>query len=253
MKCNKLRNTAVNLLFPPECIICGERINVTCELSKINCICKRCRPSYESIFSEVCPLCNRSVSTCTCGVRIGSAEISPLAKCFFYKPKKERFVGNSVIYAIKHTDDKRITEMMALELSRSLTDMMRAENIDPCECIFTFVPRRKRAIRKDGFDQGRRLANYCATFCGVKRGAKPLFVRSSGREQKKLNALRRRKNITESIRVRNGAEKRICGRTVCIVDDVVTSGATMKAAEKLLLEAGAERVIFACVAKTKNE
>lgn len=249
---SKILNTVVNLLFPPTCMICGERISAICDLTGVNCVCDTCRTSYESNFNEVCSTCNGSVFRCTCGVKMGRGEISPLAKCFFYKPQKENSSSNRIIYAIKHVDDKRITKMMAKELSGSVLEMLNGEGIKPNECIFTFVPRRRAAINKDGFDQGKRLANYTARACGVKRGAKSLLIRLGGREQKRLDAKKRRENIAGALRLKYGSPKKIKGKAICIVDDVVTSGATMKAAEKLLLSTGAKRVIFACVARTKN-
>lgn len=184
---------------------------------------------------------------------MGRGEISPLAKCFFYKPQKESYAGNRVIYAIKHVDDKRITKMMAKELSFSIREMMDSEGLELPECIFTFVPRRASAIYKDGFDQGKRLAIYTARVCGKPYKAKSLIVRRGGKEQKKLDARKRQKNLSGTLELKPFAKRKIRGKTVCVVDDVVTSGATMKSAERLLLSAGAERVIFACIARTRNE
>lgn len=252
MKISSIHNVAVNLLFPPECIFCSERINVISSPSKINCVCDKCRPSYESKFSEVCPTCNKSVSTCLCGAKIGRREISPIAKCFYYKSQSDTKKDNSAVYAIKHVDDKRITKFFARELSISVLDMLKSEGIDPRECVFTFVPRRAKAKNKDGFDQGERLAKYTASACGRRRGYRSLFVRFKGKEQKKLSALAREKNLSDSIRMKPLIKKKIRGKAVCVIDDVVTSGATMRTAEKLLLLSGAERVVFACVARTKK-
>ncbi len=253
MKNSKIKNAAINLLFPPKCIICGERIAVMSALTEIVCVCRRCRASYEGIFLEVCPTCNLSVSACRCGVKRGRTEISPLAKCFFYKPSKENSVGNKVIFAIKHTDDKRITKLLSRELSDSVISMLTAEGIEPNECIFTFVPRRKSAVLRDGFDQGARLARYTAKACGNERGAKSVFRRFGDKEQKKLAANQREKNLQDALGARFMARRAVEGKSVCVIDDVVTSGATMRAAEKALLSWGAKRVVFACVARTKGE
>ncbi len=193
-----------------------------------------------------------SVSRCTCGVKIGRAEISPIAKCFYYKPSKESSVQNRAVYSLKHTDDKRIAEFLCAELVDSVGEMLKSEGIQPYECIFTYVPRRGAAIHKNGFDQGRRLAYYTALGFG-KKNFRRLIFRVGGREQKKLDSSGRQKNLGGAIRLGCFAKGRISGKVVCVVDDVVTSGATMAAAEKILLAGGAKRVVFACVARTKSD
>ena len=242
---------ALNLLFPPKCMVCGRRIDVAENILSLNCICDKCRPNYEMGFYSVCGECNLAVSVCTCGAKIGKREISPIAKCFYYKPDCERGTHNRIIYSLKHRDDKRFSRFLGRELSSSVGNMLSKEGIDPDLCIFTYVPRRREAINKDGFDQGKRLARYTAFELGMKRSFRTLIIRRDGDEQKKLNKVQRQKNLENSLRLRRGVK--LSGKTVCVIDDVVTSGATMLAAEKLLITGGAERVVFACVARSRSE
>ena len=247
-----VKNTVVNLLYPPKCMVCGRRIDVLSSISSLNCLCEDCRPTYEAGFSEVCGDCNKAVSRCLCGVKIGKSEIKPLAKCFYYRIDKESSTQNRVIYSVKHRDDKRISLFLACELASSVRNLMDIEGIELDECIFTFVPRKYKSVCKDGFDQGKRLSLFLARELGVRRRFKKTLVRLGGREQKKLNAMQRQANLTEALKIKKSAVKCIFGKTVCVVDDVVTSGATMRAAEKLLLSAGAKRVIFATVSRSKG-
>ena len=205
------------------------------------------------MFSEVCSGCNKSVSSCSCGIKVANHEMGPMIKCFYYKPSRESYVGNRVIFALKHTDDKRIAKMLARELATSLDNVLKSEGSVSDECVFTFVPRRKSAIFKDGFDQGLRLAKYSARYCGSGYKFRRLFIRSNSREQKKLKLGGRISNLEASLALRPLAKRALAGKTVVLVDDVVTSGATMRAAEKLLLSLGAKQVIFACVARTLSD
>jgi predicted amidophosphoribosyltransferase len=71
------------------------------------------------------------------------------------------------------------------------------------------------------------------------------------RQQKELDAAAREKNAAHSFEVVDGS--RIKGRTVLLIDDVCTTGASLAACTALLMEAQAERVICAVVAQTEQE
>jgi predicted amidophosphoribosyltransferase len=94
----------------------------------------------------------------------------------------------------------------------------------------------------------------------------PLFTRVGGREQKKLTKAERAKNIRSSIILNenlSGFPKKInvsdlsaaiSGKTVIIIDDVITSGATMKHSAGLIRKCSTNQKVFiACVAKTATE
>ena len=118
-----------------------------------------------------------------------------------------------------------------------------------------------RAVAKYGFDQGKELCVQIAAGFGQKPYY--LFARVGGKEQKKLDQTKRSKNVDHAIILNTSAKKKpkcesveslhdtIKGKTVVVIDDVITSGATVKRAVELLQSAGAERVFVSCVAKTK--
>ncbi len=90
------------------------------------------------------------------------------------------------------------------------------------------VPASKRGKRLRGFDQTRRLAKYLAP--------KPALVlrRKGGQEQKRLSKAERLENARCSLTLRRG-------RTVpgaIVIDDVYTTGATLRRAAYILCEAG---------------
>ena len=66
-----------------------------------------------------------------------------------------------------------------------------------------------------------------------------------------LNAAERRENAARTIRIRRRAET--CGRTVVLLDDIITTGASMDTCARLLLNAGAGMVIAASIASAARE
>jgi predicted amidophosphoribosyltransferase len=74
--------------------------------------------------------------------------------------------------------------------------------------------------------------------------------------QKALHtATARTKNTEKSLFLRKGSEKKLADKRILLVDDVVTSGASMRTAAKLLKDAGAKEIIavsVAVVTRTRN-
>ena len=113
--------------------------------------------------------------------------------------------------------------------------------------LVTFVPMGEQRRKERGYNQAERLAE---AFCerlkvkGVKTElcADALYKRAETPSQKDVDKSTRRKNAQEVYRVQN---KKLCkDRTVLLVDDIMTTGATGSACAERLLKAGAKRVFF---------
>ncbi|WP_417687867.1 ComF family protein [Roseibium sp.] len=68
------------------------------------------------------------------------------------------------------------------------------------------------------------------------------------RQQVGLDAKARRKNVRGAFQVRKGYEHLVHGKPVVLVDDVLTTGSTVSACARALLQAGASRVDVLCFA-----
>jgi predicted amidophosphoribosyltransferase len=118
--------------------------------------------------------------------------------------------------------------------------------------LFTYPPRRRSAVREDGFDQARRLAKALAVACDGDFA--PLIRRThrKSKEQKTLNAAEREVNATSSYILSDTAAEIVRDRTVVICDDLCTTGATLNRCAALLVESGARSVILCTVARTDS-
>ena len=116
--------------------------------------------------------------------------------------------------------------------------------------VLSGTPRLSKNVRGFGFDQSALLARETAEHLFLPYSA--LFCRNTGTtEQKQLTRGARMENAENAYRLRSGAAERIAGRTVVIIDDVITTGSTVGVCAALLKHAGAEYVIAAAVARTK--
>jgi predicted amidophosphoribosyltransferase len=113
--------------------------------------------------------------------------------------------------------------------------------------LVAFVPMGENRIRERGYNQAQRLAE---SFCdrlkakGVETELceNMLYKRVETLSQKDVDKNTRRKNAQDAYRVQ---EKKLCkDRTVLLIDDIMTTGATGSACAEKLLKAGAKRVLF---------
>lgn len=152
---------------------------------------------------------------------------------------------------------------MAEELAPSLEKVFKRMALAPEDCVFTWIPRTSSAIAENGFDQGKELATKVAQRFNAT--VQPSFTRRKGKEQKLLSKKDRSKNAENSIFLKDSkrkspfgckgkrvkAENFVSSKAFVIVDDVLTTGATLKRGVELLKKSGVETVIVACIAKTE--
>lgn len=208
--------------------------------------------------SEMCHTCYLTADKCTCLPK-GKGFCQPyIPSLFFYHPDTSK-PQNQVIYSLKHKNDPELVGFLAKELSVRLEEMLARLDLSPQNCIFTWIPRKRASLIKDGFDQGERLCKALATVLGGK--TYPLFTRVGGKEQKKLKRQDRDKNVESSVFINDlmygvsSTEEAenigdiFVGKTVIIVDDIITTGATLGRGISLLKASGSPQVLVCCVAR----
>lgn len=237
-----------NIMFPPKCACCRELLPAAEEsFGAGNCLCKRCYGLWNKAKEESCPECLCASHKCLCAPNTRRFKKAGLPKLLTYTPNKNN-TQNKMIYSLKKVNDKRICEFVASELSLSLGKWFKDNSILPDECVYTYVPRRKSSVAEFGFDQGLRLSGE---ICKIFEGRfEKIFVRRGGREQKQLDKNSRAKNVDRSLKLRGKAKKLIKSKRVIIIDDLVTTGATLDRAMRLAKKNGAKEVYVACVART---
>ena len=100
------------------------------------------------------------------------------------------------------------------------------------------VPLHRRRLIQRGFNQAFEIARPLAAASGKPLVVRGILRRVNTRPQSLLAAHERHKNIRSAFRIRRSLK----GMNVAIVDDVITTGATVNALATSLLEAGAGKV-----------
>lgn len=129
-------------------------------------------------------------------------------------------------------------------LGEALGAALRALEL-PETTLVVPVPSSRAAVRSRGFDHARRLARAGARSAGL--GSAVLLVPArSVADQSGLSTAARAANLAGALRARRD----LSGLDVVVVDDVVTTGATLVEAARALTAGGARVLGAACVAGT---
>ena len=109
------------------------------------------------------------------------------------------------------------------------------------------VPLHRTRRIKRRFNQSVLLANALAKRCGVPVAADALMRAKRTPSQGGLSAVGRRRNVSGAFAVRDPEAVR--GKRLVLIDDVMTTGATLNACARVLKRAGAARVDALCLAR----
>lgn len=123
------------------------------------------------------------------------------------------------------------------------------ENRISCDSI-TWVPLNRRRLRQRGYDQARLLAEDLSRRLSVPCLPTLQKIRNNPRQSAAGNAEKRRRNVKGVYAALPEADPG--GKTILLVDDIVTTGATLSEAASVLRKAGAASVIGLTLARRKE-
>lgn len=209
-------------LLPPRCLLCGEPgsggrdLCAAClrSLPRNHCACPRC-----AIPLAVPGTCGR------CLRREPLVHASRAA--FVYAPPVDQLLTR-----YKFHNDLAAGRLLASLMLDSLADAPRPQALVP-------VPLHRSRLRRRGYDQALELARPLARALGVPLAPGLLERRRRTGAQSELGAMARRRNLRGAFHVPPGRDLPL---HVALVDDVMTTGATVQAAALALRRAGVERV-----------
>jgi ComF family protein len=139
------------------------------------------------------------------------------------------------------------------DLARPLGDLLAQavvrHALTPPDTLVVPVPLHPARLAERGYNQSALLARRVARACRWPMRALALARTRETPRQASLDRAARRENLSGAFRARQA--DRIRGRTVLLVDDVRTTGATLDACTSALLDAGATAVAHAVVARVQ--
>lgn len=154
-----------------------------------------------------------------------------------------------LVNAHKERQALGLTPLLGERLATSIAALLTLTGTDPDRPLALVpVPSAARAVRERGFDATAAMARAAARRLGPPVVVADLLVQESGvRDQSGLDARARQANLAGAFRLRR---RPVLARPVVLVDDLVTTGASLTEAARVLRGSGAEVLGAATVAAT---
>jgi len=207
-----LISNGLDIFFPQFCLSCGREGNY---------LCQDCQGLLEiSTFHRPHPVQNLK------DLYIGLSYQNPLVKNLIQKFKYEPFVKE-----------------LAKPLSSLIISHFQLLDNQPdfSEYILAPVPLSKKRLKWRGYNQSEELGKELADFFKIPLVFNCLAKIKETPPQMELEGEARKENVRGVFLVKNN--ELIRGRKILLVDDVYTTGSTMKEAAKVLKEAGAKKIV----------
>jgi competence protein ComFC len=225
----------LHLLFPHVCLICRKLLHAGEE----QC-CSSCRAKFDPFGSpaEAEELLRRTIAS-----HFGETFLFERGWCRYQFHKKSPL--QQLLHAMKYEG----LFNLARSFGRQLGEWMLTEgDTSDIECIVA-VPLHPLKKVERSYNQSEKIAEGIAQSLQKPLRGELLARKRYTVSQTGLSAVERKKNPEGAFLARKG----VAGRHVLLVDDVVTTGATMVAAASALRDGGAERISLAAVALAIKE
>lgn len=233
---------AFNLLFPHQCVSCST-------LLEDAGLCPSCWGDVAFLDHRVCD---------GCGVPLMGDDVRPgdLCDACIARPRPWDQARSAVLYEgqarrivmrFKHGDRPDIATPLAKWMAQAAQPMVTPD------MVVAPVPLHWMRMMSRGFNQAALLSKPLAQSLGLTH-LPDLLQRS--RATRQLKQAKREERFTEvagSIGLHPKRANQIKGREVLLVDDVMTSGATLETCTQVCLAAGAQRVCVITLARAPFE
>lgn len=231
----------VDTLFPPRCAGCDAPVK-----TNFFPVCDTCASSLLQNNYLFCPQCGNRLLSFYCACHRECPYILG-AGTGFNTP-----VAQSLVHALKYKNRKYAAAVMGKFIAEYFSRTFPAHQINAAACLILPVPTSKKHLRARGYNQAACIAEKFAFFSrlpkSVIRNDVVIKVRTTKSQTECANVRERKENIKGSFAVKN--KNIVRDRDIILIDDVHTTGATMRELSSILKQNGAKKILALVFAKT---
>jgi len=216
----------LDFVYPPHCLGCGRAMGEVGEY-----LCGRC---WEEILAPVPARCGR----CSCPLETaapGCANCASWESAFERAVVLGRFGGamQPAIHALKFRQQRNLGQEFGRRMGGALGRVLQAVD------LLVPVPLHPARERERGYNQSLCIARGLAEVLEIPVDSRLVKRRVNTRQQAKLDVPQRQANMRDSFGCAGPLPEHRC---IGLVDDVLTTGATLDACARVLVRAGARQV-----------
>lgn len=206
----------------------------------------------------LCPTCTgllpHLVDQCqTCALPLASPEDSRCPQCLSQPPELDSayaaflysYPVNRMVAAFKYRAQLAAGRALSLTLAQRIAEQPAFADVD---CLLPVPMHWGKQLRR-GFNQAELVAHDLGKALGLPLQVNLIKARRREAAQQQLDKLQRRRNLQGVFYIPTHRAGAIAGRHILLVDDVITTGATLNTLAWLLKLAGAHRVSACALAR----
>lgn len=211
-------DSIVGLIAPHDCLVCGQEGDL---------LCRWCAPDVLDSLPSRCFMCHaQTIDFATCDLCRRKSVLSHVWIRTEYSQ-----LPKQLVHVLKFGRAKAAAAVIAQQMAGALPYL-------PVETIVTHIPTATSRRRQRGYDQAELIARQLAAMCNLQHVT--LLVRHGHARQVGANRKVRLSQMQSVFRAQKVAV--LQGKTVLVIDDVMTTGATLEAAASTLRQAGAKKL-----------
>jgi ComF family protein len=235
---NSLLKNTISIILPTSCCVCG--------VSHTDLICTACRLDY---FSRPCKRCHQ------CAISIPSSSNTPYCgQCLQNQPAFDASLTvcdyaaptDQLVLALKFGHHLPLAKLLADAMVEQVLSQVNFDFPD----LFCPVPLSKQRLAERGFNQSLEIAKIMSSQLQIPLAMDLLIRTKNTPPQSSLAHEFRIKNVRNAFIIRPDMIDSVAGKHIGIVDDVLTTGATVNELAKLLKRFGARKVSNLLFART---
>lgn len=234
---NSVKKYIMNLIYPPKCVFCRTLLPISTETP----VCSKCMSVLPFCLAyERCKICGKPITSadkCEDCRSMPYRHFDKACAAYIYKDNVK-----TALIKFKSERYSAYARVFAGHMKAVIENDFKKYSFD----AVVSVPPRTDRIKSGEYDQAACLADELAKLLELPYYKKVLAQKEKRRKQSDLTAEERIKNVEGNYIVKQ--KGKIENKTLLLVDDICTTGATLSECSKVLKISGACAVYCATVA-----